>query len=190
MIGITWAGAREEGSSQRPVNESGEATAGQVVAELEAYLREAQDELGDRESDPGAPEFCLRWICACAAFPVLRWAVTVALGRAGQADGRPRPPDEGWHLVVGRLAWFRAGRMQKDVRLALLRRLPDRDFPVVRRTLERVLYAALIREGSSARLAPPPRLVGPPRGWSGRSGRCWARRPETRCTTTRSLCWS
>lgn len=79
----------------------------------------------------------MRWLAACALFPLLAWPLTLALGRkvraaAAQADDPSKPPDpieEEAALALGAgalaaLPWFRHGRLPDWLRAELITSLP------------------------------------------------------------------
>ncbi len=88
-------------------------------------------------------DFALGWIAACAAYPAPRWAFTLFLGEALAKAHRRRWPDEALLLIVGRLPWFREGRMPAPLRLALLRELSAGNRRLVRRSLADLILSAM-----------------------------------------------
>jgi hypothetical protein len=104
-------------------------------------------------SDPATPEFAalerglgkfgLRWLIACAAFPVLRLPITLHLGAALKwADGAG-PPTEEETLALAALQWFRQGWMPTHWRIALLARQTAADRAATRTALAELAYAML-----------------------------------------------
>ena len=119
-------------------------TLDRMLAPLAGYLSE---EL----ADAGRPQdlrFLNRWIAACAVYPVSRFPVTLALGKAlARRDGQAEP-DEFLHLLLGRLRWFRDGRMPAELRQPLAAVIDDGDRAAIRDALVTLILKALD--------APPP----------------------------------
>ena len=94
-----------------------------------------------------ADPFMRQWLCSCAVFPGLRFALTLQLGRRlAEALGRNDVPGENEAMDIFRLPWFREGRMPEDVRLELIGALEDKHLPLVRETIEEVMFNALDEE--------------------------------------------
>lgn len=120
----------------------------------------------------GLDGFTFQWLCACAIYPALRFALTIHLGRRLAAARGHAPPDEDAHLALCRLAWFRRGWMPEDVRLAMIHRLDDDLRPVARQALEDLLFNLLNAVSVDARAAgaldyapAPPSWRAPLRAW-------------------------
>jgi WD40 repeat protein len=109
-----------------------------------------------------------QWLCACAAFPVLSWPLTIALGQQvlaaskedqprGNEEDRPREEKEDesrgemglGFTVLAVLPWFRHGTMPAWLRESLLDRLDPAQVERVRTLLNQRLGAALA-EGQGA----------------------------------------
>jgi formylglycine-generating enzyme required for sulfatase activity len=94
------------------------------------------------DQDPGIAgltPFQERWLRACAVYPVLRWPLTVYLGRRlAEAEGRPHP-DLDEHVPLARLDWFRLGLIPDDQRSRLVAGMAPRERLVVRRAYEDAL---------------------------------------------------
>ncbi len=72
-------------------------------------------------------------------YPVLRWPLTVQLGRAlAQAEGRPKP-DLDAHVPLARHPWFRSGVIPADLRQSLLDGLKARDRRRIRQAYRAIL---------------------------------------------------
>ncbi len=94
----------------------------ELVQELRAYL--------------GANGFV--WLASCAVYPLLRWELTLALGRALLGEQEPA-----LHLQrLFQLPWFRRGAMPEWLRLRLLAELGSRREQDARRAAESLLEPA------------------------------------------------
>lgn len=98
--------------------------------------------------------FLQRWIAAAAAYPVLRWPLTLALGRALADSERGFLPDEALVLALSRRMWFRLGEIPQADRVRLLRTLSRRDLQVTRRTIAAFLQKQLVGEAAAGRASP------------------------------------
>ena len=89
----------------------------------------------------------LDWLAACAAYPELRWDLTLEMGRVlTEADDRPRVGTSALARLA-RLPWFRHGALPDWLRLRLLTDLtPDRQ-DLIRRTINQLLLGAKHAEG-------------------------------------------
>jgi formylglycine-generating enzyme required for sulfatase activity len=94
------------------------------------------------EQDPGIAgltPFQRRWLRACAVYPVLRWPLTVYLGRRlAEAEGRPHP-DLDEHVPLARLDWFRLGLIPDEERSRLVAGMTPEERRVARRGYEDAL---------------------------------------------------
>lgn len=121
------------------------------------------DVLLDLELDLGND--AMEWLAACAVYPDIRWAITLAVGDSLARDtGR-----DDWYAqrlaLLSRLPWMRMGFMPDWLRTALLRRLSPASEEAVRRTLDRFLAevkAATQQQASTLEIALEPRL----RAWN------------------------
>ncbi|MGF1453781.1 MAG: formylglycine-generating enzyme family protein [Alphaproteobacteria bacterium] len=92
-----------------------------------------EDDLPSLREDLGEAGY--RWLCACAVAPVLRWELTIHLGRTlAAADGR-EAPNETDCLALAHLSWFRQGRIPERIRRRLIDDLTPETLNLVRRTL-------------------------------------------------------
>jgi hypothetical protein len=118
----------------------------EVLGPIDLYFREEFTAAG--RTPP--LNFLHRWLGACAVFPVLRWPLTVELGRALAQLSDDPAPDEFEHLTLGRLAWFRQGRMPDGARALMAASLSATDLAVVRTTVTRFMLDALDAPGRAA----------------------------------------
>ncbi|MBI1396884.1 MAG: PASTA domain-containing protein [Betaproteobacteria bacterium] len=125
-------------------------TAGRLLRQLRGYL---------------GPEG-FSWLCACAVYPQLSWALTLALAPAGEGDGADERLFDSMLPRLARLPWFRYGRMPDWLRLALITRLAPNDEARVRNQLTTLLGEMARRAGvpgeaaiSVAAYAPPGDLL-------------------------------
>ncbi len=99
-----------------------------------------EDDLPNLRRDLGEAGY--RWLCACAVAPVLRWELTIHLGRTlAAAEGRDAP-NEADFLALAHLSWFRKGRIPDRIRRQLIADLPPATLRLVRRTLRESFSAA------------------------------------------------
>ena len=126
-----------------------------------------------------ADPFMRQWLCSCAAFPGLRFSLTMQLGRRlAEEMKRPDPPGENEAMTLFRLPWFREGRMPDDVRGALIDALEDCHFKLVRETLEEVMFHAVDK---APQLGAPEDFRKPAQGWRRRwAGFLFSRSPGSR----------
>ena len=79
-----------------------------------------------------------RWVCACAVYPNLHWALTLYLATLPELGGGELLREEHLlHLVA--LPWFRDGFMPPEVRNELVDELDESTERAIRRTLARML---------------------------------------------------
>lgn len=79
-----------------------------------------------------------RWVCACAVYPNLHWALTLYLATLPELGGGELLREE--HLLrVVALPWFRDGFMPAEVRALLVDELDESTERTIRRTLARLL---------------------------------------------------
>jgi len=79
-----------------------------------------------------------RWVCACAVYPNLHWALTLYLATLPEFGGGELLREEHLlHLVT--LPWFRDGFMPPEVRNELVDALDESTERAIRRTLARML---------------------------------------------------
>ena len=86
-------------------------------------------------TEPELSEFQQRWLRACAVYPVLRWPLTVYLGRKLAANGHE--PDLSDHMPLARLTWFRQGFIPQEDRAQTDRRNDTRGAPARPRALSK-----------------------------------------------------
>ena len=78
------------------------------------------------------------WVCACAVYPNLHWALTLYLATLPELGGGELLREE--HLLrVVALPWFRDGFMPPEVRAELVDELDEATERAIRRTLARLL---------------------------------------------------
>jgi hypothetical protein len=82
-----------------------------------------------------------RWLCGCAVYPELHWALTIRLAQL-PALGEDLLTEENL-LELIRLPWFRDGRIPDELRLELIARLDESTEREVRAALVRLLQANL-----------------------------------------------
>ena len=79
-----------------------------------------------------------RWVCACAVYPNLHWALTLYLATLPELGGGELLREE--HLLrLVALPWFRDGFMPAEVRAELVDELDESTERTIRRTLARLL---------------------------------------------------
>jgi hypothetical protein len=84
----------------------------------------------------GLDKATLRWLSACAVYPVLAWHMTLAIGR-GILDGTGRPLlTEQRLLILSQLPWFRRGSMPVWLREVLIAGMTDAQYEEIRAFLE------------------------------------------------------
>jgi outer membrane protein OmpA-like peptidoglycan-associated protein len=120
-------------------NEPPEAERERLLVELEGYL--------------GPDGFA--WLCACAVYPEISWALTLKLAPAGRASALLPS--------LGRLPWFRHGFMPAWLRRSLVARIPADADARIRTDLERLLeeLAGSRSRPQSASLLQIGRWIGP-----------------------------
>jgi WD40 repeat protein len=95
-----------------------------------------------------------QWVCACAVYPQISWATTLALLPdivvAGDEVGRRRAIDECLPSLA-RLPWFRAGYMPDWLRSLLIANLPAEREAAVRARLGRLVVDLVSRRDGKAR---------------------------------------
>lgn len=97
-------------------------------------------------NDQGLDDFQLKWLRACAVYPVLRWPLTVYLGRNLSTENTSYPkdyePDLSAHVPLSRLGWFRQGFIPPEDRRQLIASMSEDErteaFDLYRRLLLRV----------------------------------------------------
>lgn len=82
-----------------------------------------------------------RWLCACAVYPELHWALTIRLAQLPVLGDDLLTEENLLELI--RLPWFRDGRIPDELRLELIARLDERTEREVRAALVRLLQANL-----------------------------------------------
>ena len=91
------------------------------------------------EDEADLDAFQRRWLAACACYPVLRWPLTIWLGRKLAEADAVAEPDMGDHAPLFCLPWFRVGLMPAATRERLIASLSDADRRTVRRALQDIL---------------------------------------------------
>ncbi len=86
--------------------------------------------------------FQQRWMRSCAVYPVLRWPLTVLLGRRLAELEGCAAPDLDAHVALARLAWFRAGFIPDANRSELVGDMSEEDRARVRSIFEGHLQAS------------------------------------------------
>lgn len=108
--------------------------------------------------------FGYQWLCSCAAYPYLRFALSLHLGRVLARELGREEPSEDECLALFALPWFRNGWMPLVLRRMLLADLLPRLEEPVRREIACAQYSADVFGRSSAKRGPVPLLALPP-GW-------------------------
>ena len=91
------------------------------------------------EVEADLSEFQRRWLRACACYPVLRWPLTIFLGRRLAEADKADAPDMSAHAPLFGLPWFRIGRIPEAQRERLVAAMSEADRVTVRRALEDIL---------------------------------------------------
>ena len=122
---------------------------GSVIADERRWLRRSapppgqiEDLIADLRISLGASAFF--WLCACAVYPAIDWAVALHLGINLRDDTGAPLLRETSFLALSRLPWFRHGKMPDWLRIALLHRMPEPQRRQVRQLLQTLLIGAAV----------------------------------------------
>jgi hypothetical protein len=111
----------------------------------------------------GLGPFGYQWLCGCAVYPRLRFALTLRLGTAiAQAVGRDTP-DEDEAIALFRLSWFRHGQMPAPIRAILSADLLPQLRTIIQDEIARAVYSAGLAAARDA--DDPAPLLRPPEAW-------------------------
>jgi hypothetical protein len=136
-----------------PVHPERRAGAGQPGADV--LCRQLRSQLGP---------FGYQWLCACAVYPKLRFALSTYLGAVLAARLDRPPPSEDEHLALFRLPWFQQGWLPEALRVRLVGDLDPRAAAGVREAIERALFSVEVQD-TDPTVAGPVALAQPPRRW-------------------------
>lgn len=108
--------------------------------------------MSHRHSPDEDVSFCLLWIKACAVSPLVRFSITIAIGRRlSQILGAKL--DEELVLTISRTAWFRAAYMPRALRIELISSLGEDSWKVVLEAWRAATFSVLLEHVSWPDLA-------------------------------------
>ena len=91
----------------------------------------------------------MRWLRACAIYPIVEWDLTLAFGHALKSrDGEP-VANEARLATLSELPWMREGDMPEWLRDALIDQIDDDDAKTVRELIAKILSQLVEAEKSS-----------------------------------------